>query len=77
MPGVATYEQLAAKSIEANFGAFTCRMIDLDTLIATKKMAGRPKDLLHLKQLEAVRRKKNEQAGTPPPAPPSAREEPI
>lgn len=60
MEGVATYSELASKSVEADFGNFKCKMIDLDTLIAVKKGAGRQKDLFHLKHLEAVRKKQGE-----------------
>ena len=60
MEGVATFTELSAKSVEADFGKFKCRMIDLDTLITVKKAVGRPKDLFHLKHLEAIRKKDEE-----------------
>lgn len=62
MEGIATYLDLASKSVEVNFGEFKCQMIDLDTLIAVKRAVGRQKDLFHLKQLEAVRKKKEDRA---------------
>ena len=40
-------------------------MIDIETLIAAKRAAGRPKDLLTIKHLEAVKRLPRR----PPPAP--------
>ncbi len=60
LPDVATYDQVAAKSIEADFKTFKCRMIDLDTLISAKRAANRPKDQIHLRHLEALQRRINQ-----------------
>ena len=58
MPDLADYGTIAMKAVEADFGSFKCKMIDLDSLIAAKKIAGRPKDLAHLKHLEAIKKKR-------------------
>jgi predicted nucleotidyltransferase len=50
------YEQLLAGSIEAVVEGTAVRVAGLEDLIAMKKAAGRPKDRLHLEELEAIRR---------------------
>jgi hypothetical protein len=61
LPDVATYDQIASKAIPATFGRFTCPLIDLETLIAAKRGAGRPKDQLHLRYLEEIQRREKQQ----------------
>jgi hypothetical protein len=56
LPGVGPFEQIARTAETIDFGGFTCRMLDLDTLIAAKRAAGRPKDLVHLRHLEALKK---------------------
>jgi hypothetical protein len=50
------YEQLRAGSIEAVVEGTAVRVAGLDDLIAMKKASGRPKDRLHLEELEAIKR---------------------
>jgi len=70
LPDVATFEELAGKAIEADFGTVKCKMIDLDTLIKAKKALARPKDLFHLRHLEAIQKRERQQPRLfdPPPA---------
>jgi hypothetical protein len=52
--GGGTYEDLVGESIESSeFGAHV-RCLTLERLIATKRAAGRPKDLVALSELEAL-----------------------
>ena len=52
--GGGSYDDLAAESIpSADFGAHV-RCLTLERLIATKRAAGRPKDLVALSELEAL-----------------------
>jgi len=44
-----------------DIGGMTCRVLDLDTLIASKKAAGRAKDLPNILQLEAIKRVRQQQ----------------
>lgn len=52
--GGGKYEDLAPRAVQAQVFGFTCRCIDLPTLIATKRAAGRPKDLEAIAELEAI-----------------------
>jgi predicted nucleotidyltransferase len=56
VPGIGTYHELSDKTVELDVGGFTCRVLDLDTLIASKKIAARPKDHAAVMQLEAIKR---------------------
>ena len=53
--GVGNYEDALAVSVVVPLFNIECRMLTLDALIATKRAAGRPKDLLALPELEALR----------------------
>ena len=53
--GVGTYEDALAASVVVTLYGLECRVLDLDSLIAAKRAAGRPKDLLVLPELEALR----------------------
>jgi predicted nucleotidyltransferase len=48
------YDQLLPHSIELEAFGVTCRCLDLDTLIRTKRAAGRPKDFEALAELELL-----------------------
>jgi hypothetical protein len=50
------YEQLRAGSIEAIVEGTAVRVAGIDDLIAMKKAAGRPKDRLHIEELQAIKR---------------------
>ena len=50
------YDQLRAGSIEAIVGGTVVRVAGLDDLIAMKRASGRPKDRVHVEELEAIKR---------------------
>ena len=53
--GVGTYSDLYPNSVEIEIWGTTIRIISLDELIVAKQATGRPKDLLVLPELEALR----------------------
>jgi hypothetical protein len=58
VPGVASFQEIANRTVAMDLGGFTCRVLDLDTLISAKVVAGRYKDrlaLIHLKALREMR----------------------
>ena len=55
--GGGRYENLAAHSITVEAFGVHCRVLDIETLIQTKKSAGRPKDLEAIAELESLRRR--------------------
>jgi hypothetical protein len=56
LPGIGSFEQVFQRAVEMDFGLIRCRVIDLDTLIESKRIAGRLKDRLAVQQLEKVRK---------------------
>ncbi len=52
--GVGTYEQAKARSVEVRAFGQQVLMLDLTSLIASKRAAGRTKDLLVLPELESL-----------------------
>jgi len=52
--GGGPYEALAKHTIEVDLFGHACRCLDLPTLIATKRAAGRPRDLEAVAELEAL-----------------------
>ena len=53
--GVGTFSDLYPNSVKIEIWGSTIRIISLDELIVAKQAAGRPKDLLVLPELEALR----------------------
>lgn len=53
--GGGRYEDLVAHSISAEAFGVQCGMLDLETLIAIKRAAGRPKDFEAIAELEILR----------------------
>ena len=53
--GGGRYEALYAHSIEIEVFGLRCRCLDLDTLIAVKRAAGRPRDLDAIAELEVLK----------------------
>ncbi|HLA93137.1 MAG TPA: hypothetical protein VJO36_06360 [Actinomycetota bacterium] len=53
--GVSGFEQLAARAVPFDVDGLTVLVASLDDLIAMKRAAGRPKDLIEVEVLEAVR----------------------
>jgi predicted nucleotidyltransferase len=56
--GVGAYEEVAARAEELDLGAFRCKVLGIDALIASKRALGRPKDLRTALELEAIRRRR-------------------
>jgi hypothetical protein len=53
--GVGPYEDVSRCSISVDLGGVVCRVLDLDTLIHSKRAMGRPKDHQAAIELEALR----------------------
>lgn len=53
-----SFEELLARSQEAVVGETCVRVASLDDLIKLKRHAGRPQDLVDVKELEAIRNRK-------------------
>jgi hypothetical protein len=53
--GVGIYAEALAASVVVPLYGIECRMLSLDSLIASKRAAGRTRDLLSLPELEALR----------------------
>lgn len=64
--GVGDYTAAVAKSQQEKFGTVELRVLTLDALIASKRAAGRDRDLEHLIELEALRVLKRELAKPAP-----------
>ena len=60
LTGGGRYEDLRPKSQVLDLFGLECRCLDLDQLIATKRAAGRPKDLEAIAELEALREERGE-----------------
>jgi len=59
LPGIGSFESLAGRTTDMNVGdGLLCRVLDIDTLIAAKRAAGRQKDLLNVRHLEAIKKKR-------------------
>jgi hypothetical protein len=53
--GGGRYEDLAGHCVSTVVFGVTCQVLDLPTLIATKRAAGRPKDFEAIAELEILR----------------------
>jgi len=53
--GVEGYDELALGAIEVDLGEFTVKVASVDDLIRMKRSAGRPKDLIEVEILAALR----------------------
>lgn len=73
LPGVGTVGKLTGRTVGFAVGGVQFRMLDLDTLIAAKTAAGRPKDKLAVMELQAVKARlaaRQSKLGAPPPKEP-------
>ena len=61
--GGGNYEDLTVHAVDVQIFGVTCKCIDLPTLIATKRAAGRPKDLEAIAELEALLEERQKQGG--------------
>jgi hypothetical protein len=50
-------------AVEMDVGGFQCRVVELETLIAAKKFAGRDKDVTGVRHLEVIRKIQQQQPG--------------
>jgi hypothetical protein len=50
------YAILRDRAVEVRLGAFTGRVASIDDLIAMKRAANRPKDQVHVMELQALKR---------------------
>jgi hypothetical protein len=57
LPDVCSYAELAVRAVDVDFGRLPCKLIDIDTLIASKRCAGRPNDLRSIAFLEEIKRR--------------------
>lgn len=55
LPGVESFAALYERSEVKDLGSFSVRVASLDDLIRMKEGSGRPKDALHLMELEALK----------------------
>ena len=55
-PGVASYEKLRRGAVRVDLDGFTVLVAGADDLIAMKRTAGRPQDLIDIAALEAIKR---------------------
>lgn len=53
--GGGNYQDLAKHSHELELAGATCKVLDIEVLIATKRAAGRPKDMEPIAELEIIR----------------------
>ena len=53
--GVGTYENVVVDSIPVELFGYQFKVIDISKLIDAKRAAGRPKDLVAIPELEAIR----------------------
>lgn len=58
--GSPPYESLRERAIRADLDGIEVQVASLDDLIAMKKAAGRPKDLVAVEELEAIQRLQRE-----------------
>jgi predicted nucleotidyltransferase len=57
VPDVCSYAELAARAVDVDFDGLKCRLIDIETLIAAKRQAGRPHDLRTIAFLEQIQQR--------------------
>ncbi|MBI3928477.1 MAG: hypothetical protein HY319_23245 [Armatimonadetes bacterium] len=55
-PGAPPFEEMLAHALDVDLGAMKVPIASLDDLIRMKRAAGRPKDRLHIMELEALKR---------------------
>ena len=55
--GVGDYQAALEQSVEIDFDGSACRVLSIDALIRAKTAVGRPRDLIAVAELEAIREK--------------------
>jgi hypothetical protein len=61
-PGAPPYEVLRRRAQRLDLGAFAVSVASLEDLIEMKRIAGRPKDLIAIEELQAIRRLRGSEA---------------
>lgn len=61
--GAPAYETLRMRATRVDVGGFAVLVASIDDLIAMKKAAGRPKDLIDVEELEEIRRQQRRRDG--------------
>ena len=56
IPGIDSFEGLHSRAIERTLGATAFKIASVDDLIKMKRAANRPQDLVHIAELERIRR---------------------
>jgi hypothetical protein len=59
--GVGDYKAAAPRAGSVEIFGVTCQFLDLDSLIAAKRAAGRPKDFEAIAELEVIREERDRQ----------------
>ncbi|HSI35348.1 MAG: hypothetical protein ACAI43_26055 [Phycisphaerae bacterium] len=59
--GIGGYDEVSRHTVGTQVGGYPCRVLDLDGLIRSKRAVGRPKDLRGVAELEAIRRRLEQQ----------------
>ena len=59
LPDVCTFEELVGRTQAIEVEGLSIKLIDIDTLIAAKRAAGRPRDLYTIRLLEEVKARRN------------------
>ncbi len=57
LAGIGSYDEVKKHFIEVTIFGLPCPVLDIDSLIKTKKEVGRPKDLQVVLELEVIREK--------------------
>jgi hypothetical protein len=65
VPGIAAYASLVDRTLDTDIRGYTCRILNIETLIESKKIAGRDKDRLAVYYLEAIRFKQADDGTRP------------
>lgn len=63
VPGIGRFEELTEKTEVVDVGGFSCRVLNLETLIQSKAFAARPKDVENVRHLEVIRKLRRDQPG--------------
>lgn len=62
LPGIGSFDDLRERTVKMDVGGFHCRVLDLDTLIAAKRAAGRGKDMVGVRHLEVIKQMSERQS---------------
>jgi predicted nucleotidyltransferase len=60
LPEVCSYDELARNAVMMDVFGTRCRVIDIDRLIAAKRVAGRDRDLRAINDLEAIKKERSD-----------------